>query len=150
MLLQNLHCRYLHILIKLPHLWDLEQKTPTFPNCDNYGALTASNPDPRLDDTPTNDNELHQIICNNFKIDYFWEMDIITTLKGRLEHKINYTLPALLANKINTTTQGLVSSSENIWSKRAIPALAIIQGVAAIGVSWSGKIPAYQIFYQIH
>ena len=22
-------------------------------------------------DTPTNDNELHQIICNNFKIDYF-------------------------------------------------------------------------------
>ena len=24
-----------------------------------------------LDDTPTNDNELHQIICNNSKIDYF-------------------------------------------------------------------------------
>ena len=42
-----------------------------FPNCNNYDALSASNPDPRLDDTPTNDNELHQIICNNFKIDYF-------------------------------------------------------------------------------
>ena len=25
MLLQNLHCRYLYILIKLPHLSDLEQ-----------------------------------------------------------------------------------------------------------------------------
>ena len=38
---------------------------------DNYGSLTANNPDPMLDDTPTNDNELHQVICNNFKIDYF-------------------------------------------------------------------------------
>ena len=54
-------------------------------------------------------------------------------LKGRLEHKINFTLPALLLNKINMTTQGLATSSENIQSKRAIPALAIIQGVAAIG-----------------
>ena len=71
MLLQNLHCGYLYILIKLPHLLDLEQKIPSFPNCDNYGALSVSNPDPRLDDTPTNDNKLHQIICNNFKIDYF-------------------------------------------------------------------------------
>ena len=60
-------------------------------------------------------------------------MDIITTLKGRLECKINFTLLALLPNKINMTTQGPVTSSENIWSKRAIPALAIIQGVAAIG-----------------
>ena len=65
-LLQNHHCRYLYILIKLPHLLDLELKIPSFPNCDNYGALSANNPDPRLDDTPTNDNELHQIICNNF------------------------------------------------------------------------------------
>ena len=31
------------------------------------------------------------------------------------------------------TTQGPVTSSENIRSKRAIPALAIIQGIAAIG-----------------
>ena len=60
-------------------------------------------------------------------------MDIITKLKSRLEHKINFTLPALLPNKINTTTQGLATSSENIRSKRAIPTLAIIQGIAAIG-----------------
>ena len=46
MLLQNLHHRYLYILIKLPHLLDLEQKIPSFPNCDNYGSLTATNPDP--------------------------------------------------------------------------------------------------------
>ena len=132
MLLQNLHRRYLYILIKLPHLLDLENKIPSFPNCDNYGALSANNPDPRLDDTPTNDNKLHQIICNNFKIDYFQEMDIITTLRKRLECKINFTLPALLPNKFNTTMQGPVTSSENIRSKRAIPALAIIQGITAI------------------
>ena len=35
MLLQNLHRRYLCILIKLPHLQDLEQKIPSFPNCNN-------------------------------------------------------------------------------------------------------------------
>ena len=70
-LLQNLHHRYLYILIKLPNLLDLEQQILDFPNCDNYGSLLANNPDPMLDDTPTNDNELHQVICNNFKIDYF-------------------------------------------------------------------------------
>ena len=57
MLLQNLHCRYLYIIIKLPHLSDLEQRIPDFPNCDNYGSLHTSNPDPLLDDTPTNDKE---------------------------------------------------------------------------------------------
>ena len=71
MLVQNLHCRYLYILIKLPHLLDLEQEIPSFPNWENDGALSANNPDPRLDDTPTKDNGLHQIICNNFKIHYF-------------------------------------------------------------------------------
>ena len=60
-------------------------------------------------------------------------MDIITMLKGRLECKINFALLALLPNKINMTTQGLATSSENIQSKRAISALAISQGVAAIG-----------------
>ena len=60
-------------------------------------------------------------------------MDIIITLRNRLECKINYTLPALLPNKLNVTKQGLATSGENIRSKRAIPALAIIQGVAAIG-----------------
>ena len=80
MLLQNLHHRYLYIIIKLPHLSDLEQRILNFLNCNNYGSLTASNPYPLLDDTPTNDNELHQVICNTFKIDYFQEMDTIIKL----------------------------------------------------------------------
>ena len=133
MLLQNLHCRYLYILIKLPNLLDLEQQIPDFLNCDNYGSLSANNPDPMLDDTLTNDNELHQVFCNNFKIDYCQEMDVIIKLRNRLECKINYTLLALLPNKLNITRQGPATSSENVRSKRAIPALAIIQGVAAIG-----------------
>ena len=133
MLLQNLHHRYLYIFIKLPHLLYLEQQIPSFPNCDNYGSLIASNPDPLLNDTPTNDNELHQIICNTFKIDYFQEMDTIIKLRNRLECKINYTLLVLLPNKLNTMEQGPVTSGEGIGNKRAIPALAIIQGVAAIG-----------------
>ena len=133
MLLQNLHHRYLYIVIKLPHLSDLEQRIPNFPNCNNYGSLTASNPDPLLDDTPTNDNELHQIICNTFKIDYFQEMDTIIKLQNRLECKINYTILALLPNKLNIMKQGLATSGEAIRNKRAIPTLAIVQGVAAIG-----------------
>ena len=133
MLLQNLHRRYLYILIKLPHLLDLEQRMPDFLNCDNYGSLTASNPDPLLDDTPKNDNELHHVICNTFKINYFQEMDTIIKLLNRLECKINYTLPALLPNKLNIMKQGPATSGENVRNKRAIPALAIIQGVAAIG-----------------
>ena len=132
MLLQNLHHRYLYIVIKLPHLSDLEQRIPSFSNCDNYVSLTASNPDPLLDDTPTNDNELHQVICNTFKIGYFQEMDTIIKLRNRLERKINHTLPALLPNKLNITEQGPVTSGEGIRNKRAIPALAIIQGIAAI------------------
>ena len=71
MLLQNLHRRYVYILIKLPNLLDLEQQIQDFPNCNNYSSLLANSPDPMLDNTPTNDNELHQVICNNFKIDYF-------------------------------------------------------------------------------
>ena len=50
MLLQNLG-RYLYILIKLHNLLNFKQRTPSFPNCDNYGALLANNPDPMLDDT---------------------------------------------------------------------------------------------------
>ena len=60
-------------------------------------------------------------------------MDIIATLRNRLEHKINYTLSVLLPNKFNMTTQGLATSGENIRGKRAIPALVIAKGVAAIG-----------------
>ena len=77
MLLQNLHHRYLYITIKLPHLSDLEQRILDFLNCDNYSPLHPSNPDPLLDDTPKNDNELPQVICNTFKIDYLQEIDII-------------------------------------------------------------------------
>ena len=40
MLLQNLHCRYLYIVIQLPYLKDLDQKIPSFPNCDNYGIFS--------------------------------------------------------------------------------------------------------------
>ena len=133
MLLQNLHHRYLYIVIKLPHLSDLEQRIPNFLNCDNYGSLTASNPDPLLDDTTTNDNELHQVICNTFKIDYFQDLDTIIKLQNRLECKINHTLPALLPNKLNIMQQGPAISGEGIRNKRAIPTLAIIQGIAAIG-----------------
>ena len=60
-------------------------------------------------------------------------MDIIIKLRNKLEHKINYTLLALLPNKLSIIRQGLVTTGENIRSKRAIPALAIFQGVAAIG-----------------
>ena len=130
MLLQNLHRRYLYITIKLPHISNLEQRIPNFPNCDNCGSLHPSNPDPLLDDTPTNINKLHQVICNTFKIDYLQEIDIIIKIQNRLEHKINYTLLELLPNKMQ---QGLVTSGEGIRNKRVIPTLAIIQGVAAIG-----------------
>ena len=40
---------------------------------------------------------------------------------------------ALLPNKIKIMQQGLATSGEDIRNKRAIPALAIIQGVVAIG-----------------
>ena len=59
-------------LSNYPIYWNLlEQRIPDFSNCDNYGSLSANNPDPMLDDTLTNDNELHQVVCNNFKIDYY-------------------------------------------------------------------------------
>ena len=38
-----------------------------------------------------------------------------------------------MPNKLNTTEQGPVTSGESTRNKRAIPVLAIIQGVAAIG-----------------
>ena len=60
-------------------------------------------------------------------------MDVIIKLRNKLECKINYTLLALLPNKLHITRQGPATSGENIRSKRAIPALAIIQDVAAIG-----------------
>ena len=140
MLLQILHCRYLYIVIQLPHLKDLDQKIPSFPHCDNYGICRASNPNPLNDDTKTNDNELHQQLGVTFKIEYLQEMDIIMKVKTRLECKINVTLPALLPNKIVQDSRGLVTSSEKTGheeqasrNKRAIPLLVIAQGTAAIG-----------------
>ena len=106
MLLQNLHRRHLYIVIQPPHLKDLDQKIPSFHNCDNYGICRASTPNPLNDDTKTNDNELHQQLCVTFKIDYLQEMDLIMKVKTRLECKINVTLPALLPNKIVQDSRG--------------------------------------------
>ena len=140
MLLQNLHCRYLYIVIRLPYLKDLYQKIPSFPNCDNYRICRASNPNPLKNNTRTNEKELHQQLCGTFKIDYLQKMDIFTKVKVRLECKINITLPALLPNKIPGYSRGPVTSSDETGqdilhsrSKRAIPLLAIAQGTAAIG-----------------
>ena len=140
MLLQNLHHRYLYIVIQLPHLKDLDQKIPSFLNCDNYRICRASNPNPLSDDTKTNDNELHQQLCVTFKIDYLQEMDIIMKVKARLECKINVTLLALLPSKVVQDSRGPVTSSDkteceehSTRNKRAIPLLAIAQGTAAIG-----------------
>ena len=66
MLLQNLHRCYLHIVIRLPKLKYLEQKIPTFPNCDNYGVSRSSNPNLTSDGVKLNDNALHQQICTPF------------------------------------------------------------------------------------
>ena len=116
---------------------DLDQKIPSFPK---YRICRASNPNPVNDATKTNDNELHQQLCVTFKIDYLQEMDIITKIKSRLEHKINVTLPALLPNKIVQDFRGPETPSEKTGheeqgfrNKRAIPLLAIAQGTAAIG-----------------
>ena len=91
---------------------DLDEKIPSFPNCNNYGIRRASNPDPLNDDTKTNDKELHQQVCVTFKIDYLREMDIITKVKARLECKINVTLPAFLPNKVVQDSRGPVTYSE--------------------------------------
>ena len=73
MLLQNLHHRYLYILIKLPNLLDLEERIPDFPNCDNYGSLSDNNPDPMLD-------ALQQMITNCIKL-------LVTILKSIIFEK---------------------------------------------------------------
>ena len=103
-----------------------------------YAELQILNP--LNDDTRTNDNELHQQLCGTFKIDYLQEMDIITKVKSRLEHKINVILPALLPNKIVRDSRGLTISIDRTRQdkpssrdQRAIPLLVIAQGMAAIG-----------------
>ena len=109
---KNLHHRYLYIVIQLPYLKDLDQRIPSFPNCDNYRIHRALNPNPLNDDTRANDNELHQWLCGTFKIDYLQEMNIITRLKVRLELKIKITLPTLLPNKIKDNSRGPAASSD--------------------------------------
>ena len=81
MLLQNLHRCYLYIVIRLPKLKDLEQRIPTFPNCDNYGIQRSSNPNLTTDDIKLHDSTLHQQLCTHFKVDYLKEMDIIKQTK---------------------------------------------------------------------
>ena len=81
MLLQNLNRCYLYIVIRLPKLKDIEQKIPTFLNCDNYGIHRSSNPNLTSDDIKLNDNVLHQQICTHFKVDYLEEMDVIKQSK---------------------------------------------------------------------
>ena len=107
MLLQNLHCRYLYVVIQLPRL---DQKIPSFPNCDNYGIHRASNPNPLNDDTRTNDNELHQQICGHLRLIIYRKWTLIP--KARLECKINVTLLALLPNKMTGDSRGSVTSSD--------------------------------------
>ena len=118
---------------------DLDQKIPSFPNCNNYRIHRASNPKTLNDDTETNDNELHHQLCVTFKIDYLQEMDIIMKVKARLECKINVTLLVLLPNKIVQDSRGLVTSSEKTRHEeqgsrtmRAMPLLVIAQGTATI------------------
>ena len=96
MLLQNLYRCYLYIVIRLPKLKDLDQKIPTFPNCDNYGVHRSLNPNTTSDDVKLNDNALHQQICTHFQVDYLEEMDIIKQARRQIEQKINVTLLALL------------------------------------------------------
>ena len=138
MLLQNFR-RYLCIVIRLPKLKDLEQKIPTFPDCDNYGISRSLSPNLTSDDVKLNDNVLHQQICTHFKVDYLEEMDIKQT-KRQIEQKINGTLPALLPNKIIQTSKGLVTTTGmkgqlhfGSREKRAVPAMVILQAGAAIG-----------------
>ena len=87
MLLQNLYRCYLYIVISLPKIKDLDQKIPTFPNCDNYGVCSSSNPNPTSDDVKLNDNALHQQMCTHFKVDYLEEMISLNRQKDKLNKR---------------------------------------------------------------
>ena len=88
MLLQNLHRRYLYIVIRLPKLKDLEQKIPIFPDCDNYGISRSSNPNLTSNGVKLNDNALYQQICTCFKVDYLEEMDTIKQTKRCIDKRL--------------------------------------------------------------
>ena len=117
-------------------LKDLEQRIPTFQNCDNYGIQRSLNPNPTSDNVKLNDNALHQQICTRFKVNYLEEMDIIKQSKRRIEKKINGTLLALLPNKLIQTSKGLAATTgikgQLHFGSRAIPVMAILQAGAAI------------------
>ena len=124
----------------MPKLKDLDQKIPTFPNCDNYGVHRSSNPNPTSDNVKLHDNALHQQICTHFKVDYLEEMDIIKQTKRRIEQKTNVTLSTLLPNKIIQTSKGLATATGlkgqlhfGSREKRAVPIMVIVQAGAAIG-----------------
>ena len=124
----------------MPKLKDLEQKIPTFSNCDNYGVSRSLNPNPTSDEAKLNDNVLHQQICTHFKVDYSEEIDIIKQTIRLIEQKINETLPVLLLNKIIQTLKVLVTATGmkgqlhfGSREKRAVPVMAILQAGAAIG-----------------
>ena len=140
MLIQNLHRRYLYIVIRLPKFKDLSRKILMFPNCDDYGVHRSSNPNPTSDDVKLKDNTLHQQICTHFKVDYLEEMDIIKQTKRQIEQKINVTLLDLLPNEIIQTLKGLATATGlkgqldfGSREKRAVPVMAIVQAGAAIG-----------------
>ena len=140
MLLQNLHRHYLYTVIRLPKCKDLEQRIPTFLNCENYGIQRSLNPNLTSDDIKLNDNALHQQSCTHFKVDYLEEIDIIKWTKRWHENKINVTLPALLPNKIIETSKRPVTATgtKGQWhfgsrEKRAVPVMTILQAGTAIG-----------------
>ena len=111
-----------------------------FPNCDNYGVHSSSNPNPTSDDVKLNDNALHQQICTYFKVDYLEEIDIIKQTKRQIEQKNNMTLLAILPNKIIQTSKGPVAATglkgqlhSGSREKRAVLVMAILQAGVAIG-----------------
>ena len=131
---------FLYIVIRLLKLKDLQQRIPTFPNCDNYGIQRLSNPNLTGDNVKLNDNALHQQLCTHFKDDYLEERDILKQTKRPLKKKINKTLPTLLPNEIIPTLKGMVTSTGTKGQfhfgsrkKRAIPVIVILQAGAAIG-----------------
>ena len=68
MLLQNLHRPNLYIVIRLPKIKDLDQKIPSFPDCDKYSVHISSNPNPTSDDIKLNDNAFYQQICTHLRL----------------------------------------------------------------------------------
>ena len=129
MLLQNLKRRYLYVVIRLPKFKDLEQKIPTFLNCDNYGIHRPSNPNPTCDDIKLNDNALHQQICTCFNVDYLVEMDIMGP------YWLFYLIKLFKLQRGQQPLRVAIAGQLHFGygQKRAIPVMAILQAGVAIG-----------------